>query len=111
MNSTLASAFPPAEAMLGCEGLMASLQHAHHALVAGDSESVGGALAHAYTCAIGLYGRLDPQRTFACAHVQGVLEECIERIDHAQRNADDASVNAALRLFAPLQSVLGAVID
>lgn len=90
---------------------MASLERAQTAFATGDSANIGGALTEAYDNAIALYGRLDPRRTSACARVQRVLETCIARIDNAQRNADAASVVAALRLFAPVQPMLALVTE
>jgi len=46
-----------------------------------------------------------------CAHIQGLLETCISRIEHAQRNSDGAALDAALQLVQPLQSMLAHVID
>jgi hypothetical protein len=94
-----------------CSYLVTALEGARMALIAGDPVNAGADLARAHACAIEIYGHLDPTRSVVCAHIQGLLETCISRIEHAQRNSDGAALDAALQLVQPLQSMLAHVID
>ncbi len=84
--------------------LLTSLRRAEHAMSAGADAA--DELTEAYTRALDLYVRLDPSRTRIGAHLQGLLESCIQRIDLASRTADAGAVAAALQLLLPLQSML-----
>jgi hypothetical protein len=100
-----------APSLPSCDDLVASLERARQALFAGDPVDAGAGFACAYSCAVELYGRLDPTRAIVCAHLQCLLETCIARIEYAQVHADASALEAALQLVQPWQSVLARVID
>ena len=85
--------------------LVATLEVALAAFVAGDPAAKAQALTRAYACALDAYAGLDPDRVHVFAALQEVVEGCIARLDEASATGTLA-LEAALALVRPVRAEL-----
>jgi hypothetical protein len=101
----VASARPAPDAGRG-DDLVATLEVALAAFVAGDPAAKAQALTRAYASALDAYAGLDPDRIHVFAALLGLVEGCLARLDEASATGSTLALEAALALVRPVRGEL-----